>query len=293
MQSKKCDEKDKKQCVVVKQQVPFTQAVAQALFQGAIGAVIGAGLSAFTDPIVNRVLVQRISIADAFKQTSAKQTVGYFKTTLATNLIKYPIFEVLNKVVDRLPLTSSQRGIAAGAIFTTATLPITNYRYCRSVNVNVSFDKLYQAYAPTLVRDIIYGLARSRMNSYLTVKCPDLQSTGSGRFQAMFASVMTGCLVSSPLNELRGYVLQPRDRKLSFAQFFQLTRYVRSASLGAAVMALSLGSSAIIANPLQAKFAAAVHNARNYITAYSDSMKNKQNQDQNKKQIVALKTAKR
>ena len=34
----------------------------------------------------------------SFHFISAKQTVGYFKTTLATNLIKYPIFEVLNKV---------------------------------------------------------------------------------------------------------------------------------------------------------------------------------------------------
>ena len=30
--------------------------------QGAVGAVVAAGLSAFTEPVVNRVLVQRISV---------------------------------------------------------------------------------------------------------------------------------------------------------------------------------------------------------------------------------------
>jgi hypothetical protein len=97
----------------------------------------------------------------------AQYMMRYFRTTLATNLIKFPMVEVLNKAVEQLPLSNSIRGVAVGAIFTTATLPITNYRFCKSVGEEVSFSALYKAYLPTVTRDIIYSVARTQMNTGL------------------------------------------------------------------------------------------------------------------------------
>ena len=91
----------------------------------------------------------------------------YFTTTLTTNLIKFPMVEVLNQAVTRLPIPDAVRGVAVGAIFTTATLPITNYRFAKSMGEPVTFAGLYKAYLPTVTRDIIYSVARTQTNTGL------------------------------------------------------------------------------------------------------------------------------
>merc|ERR1719189_418058 len=70
---------------------------------------------------------------------------------------------------------------------------------------------------------------------------PQGVGTNFGRFSNMFATVIMSCVLSAPGNELRGYCLQPAERRQSFADFFQPAKFVRSTSVGAVIMAISLG----------------------------------------------------
>merc|ERR1719353_2718628 len=70
---------------------------------------------------------------------------------------------------------------------------------------------------------------------------PELAKTNAGRFINMFATVIAACVLSAPGNELRGYCLQPADKRQSFADFFQPSKFVRSTSVGALIMGVSLG----------------------------------------------------
>merc|ERR1719189_126039 len=70
---------------------------------------------------------------------------------------------------------------------------------------------------------------------------PQGVGTNFGRFRNMFATVIAACVLSAPGNELRGYCLQPPTKKQSFGEFFQPAKFVRSTSVGAVIMAISLG----------------------------------------------------
>ena len=107
----------------------FASTVVGAATQGASGAIIGAFLASVTDPVTNRLLVKRMTLAQAIADVDAQQCYSYFKTTLPTNFIKFPLFEVLNEISGKLDVHSSLKGVITGVIFTTATLPLTNYRY--------------------------------------------------------------------------------------------------------------------------------------------------------------------
>jgi hypothetical protein len=96
----------------------------------------------------------------------------------------------------------------------------------------------------------------------LTKQMPNLQRTPNGRFTQMFISVITGCVVSAPLNEVRGYVLQNPERKLPMRDFFQAGRFLRSTSTGAVSMGLSMGISAVVSKPLQNQFVRAINYTR-------------------------------
>merc|ERR1712066_1062382 len=78
---------------------------------------------------------------------------------------------------------------------------------------------LYQAYEPTVARDIVYGWARGfvggAMNSAIGPE------TAIGRAFVFGITVWAACIISSPGNEWRGYTLQPKDRKLPFAEYFK------------------------------------------------------------------------
>lgn len=231
----------------------FLSSIVTAASQGAAGAVIGATLASVTDPITNRLLVKRLTLSQALGEVDIKQMVEYFRTTLPTNFIKFPLFEVLYEVTSKLNVPPALKGVVAGAIFTTATLPLTNYRYCKSVQEEVSFTspKLWKAYLPTVVRDIIYANSRNQVAALVAKAFPDLAKTTSGRIIAMFITVVAACVISSPGNEWRGYSLQPADKRKPVAEFFQIDRYLRSTLIGAVVMGLSLGIATVVGPPVQ------------------------------------------
>ena len=180
--------------------------------------------------------------------------IDYFNTTLPTNFTKFPLFEVLNEVISKLDgVHPTLKGVLAGALFTTATLPLTNYRYCKSVQeeVSLSSPKLRKAYIPTVVRDMICANSRNAVTAALEKAYPGLTKTTTGRILAMFITVVAACIKSSPGNEWRGYTLQPADRKKPVGEIFQLIRYLRSTSIGAVVMGTSLGVSTVVGPPVQ------------------------------------------
>jgi hypothetical protein len=231
----------------------FITSVISAASQGAAGAVVGAALASVTDPITNRVLVRRMTLAQAVSEVDGAQMTNYFKTTLPTNFIKFPLFEVLNEITSKLNVPPSLKGVVAGAIFTTATLPLTNYRYCKSVQEEVSFTspKLWKAYLPTVVRDIVYANARNQVAAFVAKAFPNLSKTTTGRITGMFITVVAACIISSPGNEWRGYTLQPQDKRKPVGEFFQLERYLRSTIIGAVVMGISLGIATVVGPPVQ------------------------------------------
>ena len=223
----------------------FVDTVISSASQGAAGAVIGAFLAAVSDPITNRLLVKRMTLAEALADVEISACIEYFKTTLPTNFIKFPVFEVLNTLTQQLPPQS--RGIVAGVVFTPATLPLTNFRFAKSMNQEISTNALFKAYIPTVARDVVYAQARNWFSGKISEKFPTLTSTAEGKVLSMFLTVVFACLVSSPGNEWRGYSLQPEGpNRKSPAEFFQLPRYLRSTIVGALVMGTSLGVATLV-----------------------------------------------
>jgi len=70
----------------------FASRVVGAATQGAVGAVVAATLSAVTEPVVNRVLVNRMPLGQALKEMDPNKVFEFMKTTMATNFIKFPFF---------------------------------------------------------------------------------------------------------------------------------------------------------------------------------------------------------
>merc|ERR1719283_623143 len=97
---------------------------------------------------------------------------------------------------------------------------------------------LYQAYIPTVARDIVYGWSRGVGGNLLnTAIAPDTFFSKSFVFGL---TVFAACIISSPCNEWRGYTLQPPDRKLPFAEYFKPINYMRSTGIGATIMGIAL-----------------------------------------------------
>lgn len=221
----------------------FLGKVVGAASQGAVGAVVGATLSAVTEPVVNKVLVERKSLGQALQEHSPDKISKFFSTTISTNFVKFPFFEVVNMMMNQLTVPASVRGTVTGMIFTSATLPITNYRFRKSMNLPIGgLAGLYQAYLPTVGRDIVYGIARNTMMGWLMAANKDIMKTSAGRFKAMFMTVLFSCVVSAPGNELRGYVLQPKGREKPFFEFFDPVKTVRSTTIGGLIMSISLAT---------------------------------------------------
>merc|ERR1712070_732715 len=134
--------------------------------------------------------------------------------------------EVINTVLAGTEMTGALRGVINGALFCTLMLPVTNYRFRKSMGLPIEIGLLYQAYPPTLGRDIVYGWSRGFFGGYIARAFP---GAGFGGKCAMFGlTIIVACIVSSPFNELRGFWLQPPAKKLAFNQFFQPIRYARS-----------------------------------------------------------------
>jgi len=232
----------------------FADRVIGAASQGAVGAVVAAALSSVTEPIVNRVLVKRVPLQEAIAEMNAEQIVKFFQTVLPTNFIKFPFFEAINVIMSGVSIPPSIRGTVTGAVFCTATLPITNYRFRKSMNLPINPKDLYQAYLPTVLRDIIYGIVRNKVFSARLAANPEYSKTNAGRFMNMFVTVIASCVISAPGNELRGYMLQPANKRQSMAEFFQPEKFVRSTSIGAMIMGIALGFGALATPKVEAAF---------------------------------------
>jgi len=224
----------------------FVAKVVGAAAQGAVGAVVAATLSAVSEPLVNKVLVERIPLSDAISQLDSKKIFSFMKTTMATNFIKFPFFESTNVIMSGWDLPASIRGSATGAIFCTLTLPITNYRFRKSMDLPIAMGDLYQAYGPTVFRDILYGIVRNKVQPAMTARDPAFANTDAGRFLNTFVTIMAAAVLSAPGNELRGYCLQPPSRAKPFSEFFQPEKFVRSTTIGALIMAISLSVGSVM-----------------------------------------------
>lgn len=234
------------------QDVSFAAKVFQATTQGAVAAVVAASLSAVTEPIVNKVLVERIPLSEAITALDINSIIKFFGVTVTTNFIKFPFFEVTNVIMsDVKDLSPTARGAVTGAIFCTLTLPITNYRFRKSLNLPIELQALYQAYLPTVLRDIIYGTVRTLVNDEIKRSNPTVYNTISGKFFATALAVLMSCLISAPANEIRAYTLQPKDKKKTVKEFFQPEKFIRSTTVGGLIMAIAMGTGAIATQPAQ------------------------------------------
>jgi len=202
--------------------------------QGMTAAFVAAILSAITEPLVNRLLVKRMTFAQAYAEMSMQQVIKFFGTTFPTNMLKFPVFEVINMMLTFTSLSGGFRGMINGFLFCTIMLPVTNYRFRRSMGWEITPAALYQAYVPTVARDIAYGWSRGFVGGAISgVPLPKTVLFG--------ITVFLACILSSPGNEWRGYSLQPKEKKLSFAEYFKPVNYARSTGIGATIMGVALG----------------------------------------------------
>jgi len=210
--------------------------VLNAVGAGFVASVIQAALSAVGEPIENRVLVKRMKVMDAINDVSPAMMLNFFKTTLATDFLKFPFFEAIH-VSSTWPIPPSLRGLSTGFLFTAATLPVTNYRYRKSMQLPIDLSSLYEAFLPTVIRDMVYGIIRN----YSTI---GLLAWNKGWSihdpQVLFIVVIVGCLGSAPFNEWRGFLLQTKSSKIPFKEFFKPSNFLRSTSLGAFIQGASL-----------------------------------------------------
>eukprot|EP00931_Biecheleriopsis_adriatica_P104710 TRINITY_DN79349_c0_g1_i1.p1 TRINITY_DN79349_c0_g1~~TRINITY_DN79349_c0_g1_i1.p1 ORF type:complete len:421 (+),score=98.90 TRINITY_DN79349_c0_g1_i1:53-1264(+) len=235
--------------------------VLQAMSAGLVASVVSAMLAAVTEPIMNRVLVKRMSIKDAMGEMSPALVLSFFTTTISTNLLKFPLFEAVSMFLSLLPeISNLVRGLVVGFIFTTATLPITNFRYRMSIQTPVAEALkpalLYQAYPATVIRDMVYAIGRNVLTAFL------LARTGlvPGSASLMFPVVIGACVLSAPFNEVRGYLLQSGSQKLTFKEFFKPANFIRSTTLGALNMGVSVATGYYL-TPIVASKVSIVHAA--------------------------------
>eukprot|EP00931_Biecheleriopsis_adriatica_P031525 TRINITY_DN1847_c0_g1_i6.p2 TRINITY_DN1847_c0_g1~~TRINITY_DN1847_c0_g1_i6.p2 ORF type:complete len:326 (+),score=78.80 TRINITY_DN1847_c0_g1_i6:62-979(+) len=215
----------------------FTKVFAAAA-QGMTAAIVAALLSAVCEPLVNRLLVKRMTVAEAYNEITFKLVSNFFLTTFPTNMLKFPVFEMINMALSFTSLAGSVRGVINGFLFCTIMLPVTNYRFRVSMGWEIKPALLYQAYIPTVARDIIYGWARGVVGGMLaSAMAPDTMLAKAFCFGL---TIWAACIISSPCNEWRGYSLQPADRKLTFGEYFKPVNYARSTGIGATIMGIAL-----------------------------------------------------
>lgn len=216
----------------------FMSKVFAAAAQGATAATVAAILSACTEPLVNRLLVKRMTFGQAYAEINFELVSNFFLTTFPTNMLKFPVFEVINMVLSFTSLSGPVRGIVNGWLFCSVMLPVTNYRFRKSMGWEINPALLYQAYVPTVSRDIIYGWARGLVGAFLMSSIAP--ETFFGNSVVFGLTIFAACILSSPCNEWRGYTLQPKDRKLPFGEYFKPVNYARSTGVGATIMGIAL-----------------------------------------------------
>eukprot|EP00928_Gymnodinium_smaydae_P090978 TRINITY_DN74686_c0_g1_i1.p1 TRINITY_DN74686_c0_g1~~TRINITY_DN74686_c0_g1_i1.p1 ORF type:complete len:338 (+),score=25.38 TRINITY_DN74686_c0_g1_i1:37-1050(+) len=221
---------------VTRQALPVDLAdrILNAASAGAVAACVQAALFALTELIVNRVTVERMPLRKAIAAVTPSMILRHFRTTLPTSLIKAPFYEAVVTLTMALPIAVSLQGMLMGFVFTTVTMPITNFRARMSLQEDFGWGDMYVAYLPTLIRDIVGGVSRARFTKLGIEKLGLLPATP----KLMFFVVLCSCICAAPFNELRGYMLQKRRAK-SFFEFFQPLNCIRSTSVGAINFAFS------------------------------------------------------
>merc|ERR1719454_1423516 len=135
-------------------------------------------------------------------------------------------------------LSPGVSGFFSGWLFCTIMLPVTNYRFRKSMGWEIKASLLYQAYIPTVARDIVYGWARGVVGAVLAEQmAPD---TFTAKAVVFGITIWAACIISSPCNEWRGYTLQPPEKKLPFGEYFKPVNYARSTGIGATIMGIAL-----------------------------------------------------
>jgi len=208
--------------------------VAKAVAAGAIAAFVQAALFAITEPIMNRVGVRRTSLREAVKQVDVGMMLRHFQTTLPTSLIKQPLNEGLLAAMRATGWSDGVQGLVLGILYPTLTLPLTNFRMRKSLNESYNFGDLYAAYFPTLVRDVVGQQARTRVSSFCVYTLGWPRQSPA----AMAFSMFMTCVISSPFNELRNFYMKRGD--MTWKEFFQLKRCIRSTAVGACNFGLAL-----------------------------------------------------
>jgi hypothetical protein len=216
----------------------FVSKIVAAAAQGATAAMVAAILSACTEPLVNRLLVKRMTFGQAWAEMTFAATAKFFLTTFPTNMLKFPAFEVINMVLSFTSMTGAVRGVVNGFFFCTLMLPVTNYRFRKSMGWEIKPALLYQAYVPTVARDIVYGWARGVVGGLIMSSfAPE---TFFQKCLIFGITIWAACIISSPCNEWRGYTLQPPGKALPFKEYFKPVNYARSTGIGATIMGIAL-----------------------------------------------------
>jgi hypothetical protein len=193
---------------------------------------------------VNRLLVERKTFGQAIAETDLSKIAKFFLTTFPTNMLKFPVFEVINMMLSFTSMSGGLRGMVNGFLFCTIMLPVTNYRFRKSMGWDITFSSLYQAYVPTVARDIVYGWSRGAVGSFLiSAMAPE---TFFAKAMVFGLTVFFACIISSPGNEWRGYTLQRPDKKLPFNEYFKPINYMRSTGVGATIMGIALSTGMLI-----------------------------------------------
>merc|ERR1711879_431576 len=120
--------------------------------------------------------VERCTVQQAIAAIKVKDCLNFFMTTFPTNMLKFPIFEVINTAMSFTDMGGGLRGVVSGWLFCTVMLPVTNFRFRKSMNLPIEPALLYQAYPPTVLRDIAYGWARGFAGSLIGNVLPGLDS---------------------------------------------------------------------------------------------------------------------
>lgn len=234
------------------EQTNFMTKVVGAAAQGMTAAFVAAILSAVTEPIVNRLLVKRMTFSQAFGEITFSLIVNFFFTTFPTNMLKFPVFEVITMMMQFTSLTGAVRGTVAGFLFCSIMLPVTNYRFRKSMGWEIKVPLLYQAYVPTVARDAAYGASRGVVGAWLLTQMP--HETHFQKALVFGITIWASCIISSPCNEWRGFTLQPKEKRLDFRTYFKPINYARSTGIGATIMGIALMAGNLITPHAEAFF---------------------------------------
>eukprot|EP00448_Togula_jolla_P003632 CAMPEP_0170614762 /NCGR_PEP_ID=MMETSP0224-20130122/24977_1 /TAXON_ID=285029 /ORGANISM="Togula jolla, Strain CCCM 725" /LENGTH=844 /DNA_ID=CAMNT_0010940449 /DNA_START=154 /DNA_END=2684 /DNA_ORIENTATION=- len=225
--------------------------VAKAALAGTLAASFAALVSAGLEPVINRVMVAGLTFKEAAGDVKLPMLVSFFRTALATNLLKFPLFEGVYAALEVLHEPLIVRAVLATLAYTTVSLPTVNFRYRRSVGLPVRPSDLYAAYAPTFLRDLMYCLARGWTMAAFTGAFPWFASSDDPlmRLVPLFCAVFVGCMASAPGNELRAYILNLRSAvpKGRLREFFNFQRFARTSFVGSVTMAFVLVSGYLMA----------------------------------------------